>query len=218
MALSARKVKGLFMTCLLNPIKGQEIRGLYALVALVVALFCMSFAGIAYAEAQQAPKVGAPKAEKSTVVMQINPEESEADKLAKKRDDIRQAPFITLVEYKEALKRKSISKIKTLLNEDSLNNLSSFGFTENSMLYEAKNIEDCGQGKVKFMEERAVIYFNAEMKSCQPYFMQFQAGKWRIDLYNMQRAIRFNDKNEWRIKSRVDHPYKFMFRKKIIKK
>ena len=146
--------------------------------------------------------------------VELNPEETEGDKLSKKRDDVRQAPLISLVEYAEALRHTNLNVVKKLLNDQSIQTLQSFGFTEGSMKLEAQTLKDCGRGAVKFNDDRAVVYFDPKMRNCSPYFMHFQSGKWRIDLYNMQRAIRFNEKNEWRMKLNVEHPYKSMFRKK----
>jgi len=58
----------------------------------------------------------------------------------------------------------------------------------------------------------AVIRYPIAQRQCAPWFLQFEDGKWRLDLASMQKAIRFGRSNTWHLDLTQHHPYSFAFR------
>ncbi len=58
---------------------------------------------------------------------------------------------------------------------------------------------------------RAVIRYPPAERGCAPWFFQRRGAAWALDLTMMQRAIRFNHDNHWRLDPGVEHPYGFGF-------
>ncbi len=57
----------------------------------------------------------------------------------------------------------------------------------------------------------AVIRYPPGERACAPWFLEKQAGLWRLDLTMMQRAVRFGRSNAWHFDMAVAHPYRFAF-------
>jgi uncharacterized protein len=58
---------------------------------------------------------------------------------------------------------------------------------------------------------RAVIRYPPAERGCAPWFFERSGAAWALDLTMMQRAIRFNHDNHWRLDPGVEHPYGFGF-------
>ena len=58
---------------------------------------------------------------------------------------------------------------------------------------------------------RAVIRYPPAERACAPWFFARCGAAWALDLTMMQRAIRFNHDNHWRLDPGVEHPYGFAF-------
>ncbi len=58
---------------------------------------------------------------------------------------------------------------------------------------------------------RAVIRYPPAERACAPWFFERRGAAWALDLTMMQRAIRFNHDNHWRLDPGVEHPYDFAF-------
>ena len=58
---------------------------------------------------------------------------------------------------------------------------------------------------------RAVLRYPPRQRSCAPWFLINQGGKWRLDLTMLQRAVRFGRSNAWHFDVSVNHPYEFAF-------
>jgi uncharacterized protein len=54
---------------------------------------------------------------------------------------------------------------------------------------------------------RAVVRYPVPERRCAPWLLVEEDGLWRLDLAGMQRAVRFNHRNEWHFEPGVDHPY-----------
>lgn len=78
---------------------------------------------------------------------------------------------------------------------------------------QAKSLQQCRPLGVQFSDDRelAVIRYPIRERSCNPWFMVFENGAWRLDLTMMQKAIRFGRSNAWHFASGVHHPYQFAF-------
>lgn len=79
------------------------------------------------------------------------------------------------------------------------------------MANELRNIRGCGKHYISIRQNHAVIYFMTKKPTCNPYFMHYEQGAWRVDLHTMSRAIRFDQRNHWRFDLSVKHPYTFIF-------
>ena len=58
----------------------------------------------------------------------------------------------------------------------------------------------CPDVRVREQEGHAVVDHPGETGGCSPWFLaQDPDGLWRLDLVTMQRAIRFDTRNRWRV-------------------
>jgi len=57
----------------------------------------------------------------------------------------------------------------------------------------------------------AVIRYPPAERRCAPWFFERSGRAWTLDLTMMQRAIRFNHDNHWRLDPGANHPYGFAF-------
>ena len=57
----------------------------------------------------------------------------------------------------------------------------------------------------------AVVRYGVDERRCNPYFLQFEDGAWRLDLTAMQKIIQFNQKNQWHFRLGQPNPYSFAF-------
>ena len=57
----------------------------------------------------------------------------------------------------------------------------------------------------------AVIRYPPAERRCAPWFFERRGDAWTLDLTMMQRAIRFNHDNHWRLDPDVEHSYGFAF-------
>ena len=111
--------------------------------------------------------------------------------------------------YTAALKSQEREQLFPYLNGASLTMMKARPYSGGMMAKEAQTIAQCGKAYIKIKKKRAVIYFSPDRKMCNPYFVQFQQGHWRIDLYTMSKAIRFDHSNNWHINRTAKHPYIF---------
>ena len=57
----------------------------------------------------------------------------------------------------------------------------------------------------------AVVRYSVKQRTCSPYFLIREQGAWKLDLTMMQKAIRFNHRNQWRFVKEINHPYRYAF-------
>jgi uncharacterized protein len=58
---------------------------------------------------------------------------------------------------------------------------------------------------------RAVVRYSVTACPCAPWFLVREEGRWRLDLANAQRALRFGAGNSWHFATGEEHPYAFGF-------
>ncbi len=114
-----------------------------------------------------------------------------------------------LEQYVTALKTQKREALYPYLNDKSLVMIKKRPYSGSMMLREARAVESCSVDRVLVKENRAVLFFLPEDKACSPYFLHYQQGYWRFDLYTMSKAIRFSRGNEWYFVRGVSHPYVF---------
>lgn len=56
-----------------------------------------------------------------------------------------------------------------------------------------------------------MIRYPPAERACAPWFFERSGAAWTLDLTMMQRAVRFNHNNYWRLDPGVEHPYGFGF-------
>jgi uncharacterized protein len=63
-----------------------------------------------------------------------------------------------------------------------------------------RSYQDCPQARVREQGDFAVVDYPGDPGRCAPWFLARGAdGPWRLDLLTMQRAVRFDTRNRWRI-------------------
>jgi len=67
-----------------------------------------------------------------------------------------------------------------------------------------------GRGILSLQGDRAVIRFPVDDRNAPPYFFRKDSRGWMIDFITMNRAIRFNHKNQWFFHN-TDHDFMFGF-------
>jgi hypothetical protein len=82
------------------------------------------------------------------------------------------------------------------------------------MELEADTLKECGEPHLRARRNWAVLYFDLKNKKCTPYFMLYEKNAWKLDLYTMSQAIRFDQNNHWKLDKNVKHPYLFAFGRK----
>lgn len=114
--------------------------------------------------------------------------------------------------YSDALKTHDKSRVLAHLNHNSRNMMKNRPYGATMMANEVRNIKMCGDAYAVVQQNRAIIYFMTQKLTCNPYFMNYEHGAWRVDLHIMSRAIRFDQRNHWRFDRSVKHPYTFILK------
>lgn len=59
--------------------------------------------------------------------------------------------------------------------------------------------------------DHVVLRYSIPERTCSPWFFVRESGAWRLDLTMMQRALRFNNRNQWHFQPGVKHEYEAAF-------
>jgi uncharacterized protein len=123
------------------------------------------------------------------------------------------SPLATLDQYQSAMSQRNLRPDLDIYSADTRAMLKDWVMTAAQADNQAKSLKQCNPLGVKFSDDRelAVIRYPIRERSCNPWFMVFEDGAWRLDLTMMQRAIRFGRTNAWHFASGVRHPYQFAF-------
>jgi hypothetical protein len=72
--------------------------------------------------------------------------------------------------------------------------------TRGQMRNLVRTYQACSRARVREQGDHAVVDYSADPGSCSPWFLMRGAdGRWRLDLLTMQRVVRFDTRNHWRI-------------------
>ena len=72
--------------------------------------------------------------------------------------------------------------------------------TRGQMANLVRAYQACPQPRVREQGDFAVVDYPGDSGRCSPWFLERGAdGRWRLDLLTMQRAVRFDTQNRWRI-------------------
>lgn len=123
------------------------------------------------------------------------------------------APLATLEQYRAAMSQRNLRPDLDIYSADTKAMLSGWVMTAAQADNQAKSLKQCEPLGVQFSDDGhlAVIRYPIKERTCNPWFMVFEEGAWRLDLTMMQKAIRFGRTNAWHFAGGVQHPYRFAF-------
>ena len=106
-------------------------------------------------------------------------------------------PHTALKAYRKAMDERNGNPGLSIYTKETQAMLSGWTVTPAQMDNEAKNLKNCLPGTPVTENKFAVIRFSVKERRCPPYFFQSEDGAWKLDLTMMQKAIRFNHRNQW---------------------
>ncbi|MCU0812193.1 MAG: TPM domain-containing protein [Thiobacillaceae bacterium] len=123
------------------------------------------------------------------------------------------SPLATLERYQAAMAQRNLRPDLDIYSAGTKAMLKGWVMTAAQADNQAKSLQQCDPVGVQFSDdmELAVIRYPIRERTCNPWFMVFEDGAWRLDLTMMQKAIRFGRSNAWHFASGVRHPYQFAF-------
>ncbi len=123
-------------------------------------------------------------------------------------------PQQTIMTYSIAMAAGNKNPELDIFTDTTKTMLKNWTVTPVQMRNTAKGIERCSGFPVQIFHDEsgrlAVVRYPVLERQCHPWFLQNDAGKWRLDLDTMQKAIRFNQTNQFHFKLH-NHPYLFGF-------
>jgi hypothetical protein len=120
-------------------------------------------------------------------------------------------PVVTFENYLSALEAGEGDVVLGYVTNKSRAMMKNHKATAGQMALEAATLKECGEPFLRARGERAVLYFDMTNKKCSPYFMSYEDNAWKFDLYTMSQAIRYDQKNHWKLNKNVKHPYLYAF-------
>ena len=123
-------------------------------------------------------------------------------------------PMHVLEAYRRAMDDRNGNPKLSIYTGDTQAMLVKWTLTPAQMDNEARILKRCQPGTPAIADRYAVIRFSAKERQCPPYFFKSEHGAWKLDLTIMQKAIRFNYRNQWHFDLNYDplsEPYGFAF-------
>ena len=124
-------------------------------------------------------------------------------------------PRSTLDAYQKAMADRNGTPNLSIYTYATQAMLAQWTVTPAQMDNEAKSIKKCPSGTLKAGQGYTVIRRPANNRQCPPYFFKQENGAWKLDLTMMQKAIRFNHRNQWHFDLNYEptqKPYGFAFK------
>jgi len=123
------------------------------------------------------------------------------------------SPLATLEQYQAAMSQRNLRPDLDIYSADTKAMLKGWVMTAAQADNQAKSLKHCDPLGVRLSDDArlAVVRYPIRERTCNPWFMVFEDGAWRLDLTMMQKAIRFGRSNAWHFASGVHHPYQFAF-------
>ena len=75
--------------------------------------------------------------------------------------------------------------------------------------YSLKHI--CGQERVTYRGNKAVLFYNRLYRLCHPYFLQKYKGVWKVDHKALSEGVYFTKRGQWALDKRYLQDYTFSF-------
>lgn len=122
-------------------------------------------------------------------------------------------PEATVRAYLSAMAERNANPNLDIFSESTREMLANWTVTPAQMDNIVSSYRACHAEPVKLngSGNLAVIRYPPGERACAPWFLEKQAGLWRLDLTMMQRAVRFGRSNAWHFDTAVNHPYRFAF-------
>ena len=134
---------------------------------------------------------------------------------ARQKTDTRAAgtPGETVAAYLAAMAAHDADAALELYAPDTQEMLSRQVVTRAQMDNVVRTYLDCPQPALLLRDDLAVLLYPVQARSCAPWLLErAPGGGWRLDLATMQRAIRFDTRNQWRLADPVAlGRYRFAF-------
>jgi uncharacterized protein len=115
--------------------------------------------------------------------------------------------------YLAAMRARNGSPDLELYTRDTRRMLREWVMTPAQMDAVAAAYRRCPAGAARIDEQggRAVLRYPVTARPCAPWFLMREEGRWRLDLANAQRVLRFGAGNAWHFATGEEHPYAFAF-------
>lgn len=118
------------------------------------------------------------------------------------------SPLGTVEAYLAAMKRRDARPELPIYSADTREMLAGWTVTRAQMDNVARTYQPCPPPEARVLAAgRAVLRYPPEERRCAPWFLVEEDGAWRLDLTMMQRALRFNHRNEWHFEPGASHEY-----------
>ena len=116
-------------------------------------------------------------------------------------DPVAQAsPLETVTAYLAAMAAHDASPDLDLYTPETRAMMAGHVVTRGQMDNLVRTYEDCPQPRVLERGDVAVVHYPGDPGRCAPWFLSRGTdGSWRLDLLTLQRAVRFDTRNHWRI-------------------
>jgi len=110
------------------------------------------------------------------------------------------SPLGTVAAYLEAMAAHDASADLDLYTQDTRAMLAGHVVTRGQMDRLVRTYRECPAARVSQQGGYAVVDHPGDSGRCGPWFLvQGTDGLWRLDLLTMQRALRFDTRNQWRV-------------------
>lgn len=119
-------------------------------------------------------------------------------------------PLLTVAQYLEAMSKRDNRPNLSIYTAGTRQMLANWTVTPAQMDNVVRSYKQCGEHELRVSGAYAVVRYPPEKRTCSPWFLQKEDGKWRLDLTMMQKSMIFNHRNQWHFKN-YDHPYMFGF-------
>ena len=143
------------------------------------------------------------KAEPSTgagAVMQANIGVEESGKAPQMPDVAAAGSPVEIVHaYISAMERGNARPDLDIYSEAAREMLGKWVVTRAQMRNVVREHKRCAGERFSIQGDKAAVLYDAAPGVCSPYFLRMEGGKWRIDFAYMQKYIRFDTENHWRM-------------------
>ena len=127
--------------------------------------------------------------------------------------DYPKTPEEVLILYLTVMKQHNNNPDLPIYTEHSKQMLKTWKVTPSQMDNMVRTYNSCNPDETKYdsTDLLAVIHYPVNQKQCSPWFFQKVGDIWKLDLTMMQKAVRFDNKNQWHFVPGVTHHYGFAF-------
>jgi uncharacterized protein len=187
---------------------GRVADGILATTELVVASAQGAEAAAAFADVGSVASAGG-GAERAAAL------EQGPDRRFRDGPDVRAeaTPEATVAAYLDAMRRRNGSADLDLYSAETRALLAGWVVTPAQMDAVVRTYQGCRAEPARLSGdgERAVVRYPPEARTCAPWLLVREDGRWRLDLASAQRLLRFGAGNAWRFDGAGAHAYAYAF-------